>query len=194
MKQKLYLSILIFMSICTCRVKAYPFVSTREVMEFRSSSLGGDMKALGVDIFVGPSCLGFGKGLFLACTDRNMKSIKIPAGTKICRYAKGVFDMRIMGDKVVDYGMYNLAKRVLYKNEILTLKEALMNNDNSLLGHFVQVDGSTGLPTEVRPVTHSFFHSFILSFFLSFFHSFILYSSLIYMTKFNPIRIQHIQR
>ena len=156
-KIQLYLVCFIVLLNTLQRLGAYPFVSTREAMEYRSSSLGGEMRKIGVDIFIGPSCLGFGKGLFLACAERN-KPVQIPAGTIICKYAKGIFDMRIMGDKVIDYGMYNLEKRVMYEGQVLTLRDALMQNENALLGHFVQVDGTTSILKDVRPVIFFFLY------------------------------------
>ena len=174
--------------------EAYPFLSRRDAMDYRSSSLGGDMNMLGVDIFVGPSCMGFGKGLFLACAERN-KSIKVPACSKICKYAKGFFDMRVMGDKVIDYGMYNLDKKVMYKNEVSSLIKVLMQNDNNLLGHFVQADSTSGMPTEVRPVdsclttSFPFMHHDLMKFSIK---SKYLHLCLISMIKFT--RIQDIQK
>eukprot|EP01031_Cornospumella_fuschlensis_P030267 gene30267-36576_t len=88
-------------------------------------AIGWGLDELGVDLFVGPSVVADGMGLFLALQSDVEEAI-IPAHTVICGYAKGVFSKEAsMGDKDVGFEFSNTSVWVVYNKQILPLQEVI---------------------------------------------------------------------
>jgi hypothetical protein len=115
-----------------------------------------DIKDNGVQITIGQSPTGYGKGLFLSVSGE--ENVTLPDGSLVCDYGKGEFTVgksieQIQSDKVVAYSFDNLKTGVVFEKKFMPLLAAIdiveqrvnnasANNDfqlaDAVLGHTIR--------------------------------------------------------
>jgi hypothetical protein len=109
----------------------------------------------GLKLCVGPSGLGFGLGLFIACDE---ESIRVPSNALLCGYAEGHLDMRTIGDKCVQFTIDSLDTLIYYNNKVTTVKQAVLEDgscdrplfSDRIHGHVLTFDSNNKV-TGIKP-------------------------------------------
>ncbi len=100
---------------------------------------------IGIQVMVGQSLIGAGRGLFLSILDE-VEKVTLPAGTPICGYSKGEFTDEADGDKAVAYAFNTPIIGVLFEKELMPLLDAIsiieqrINNATSTISAFKSIN------------------------------------------------------
>eukprot|EP00596_Hydrurales_sp_CCMP1899_P004199 CAMPEP_0119034944 /NCGR_PEP_ID=MMETSP1177-20130426/1954_1 /TAXON_ID=2985 /ORGANISM="Ochromonas sp, Strain CCMP1899" /LENGTH=253 /DNA_ID=CAMNT_0006992783 /DNA_START=249 /DNA_END=1010 /DNA_ORIENTATION=+ len=85
---------------------------------------GCSIENLGLQVMIGPSLMGAGRGLFLSIAG-DVEKVILPAGTPICGYSKGKFTKEADGDKSVAYMFSNPYTGVIFEKTLMPLLDAV---------------------------------------------------------------------
>lgn len=94
-------------------------LSTANEMEF-----GFELEELGLNVMVGKSRVGEGRGLFLGLSDEAEQTY-IEKGTILCGYSKGSFEKAAVDDKTVGCYFSDVTTNVIYEKKIMPLYNAI---------------------------------------------------------------------
>eukprot|EP00960_Hanusia_phi_P037782 753111-Hanusia_phi.AAC.3 len=101
-----------------------PYVGPSEVQD--KMKFGCFVQDLGIEIFVGPSKVCHGMGLYVAvAASEHVAQVTLPAGTLISGYSKeGSWSVASQGDKAVAYAFDRPDTLVVYERELMSLIDA----------------------------------------------------------------------
>jgi len=147
------------MSMSQPEVYTGPFLSPI-ISESEELTAGINLAELGIDLFIGPSAVSPGLGLFVRCSE-GIDSVTLPECTLLCGYAKsGSFGTKDLGDKTVGFSLRDGDTAVFYDKQLMTIGDALQKaaverGDGScgLAGHDILLENEKVqiLPTAAAP-------------------------------------------
>ena len=105
---------------------------------------------VGINVMVGPSLIGDGRGLFLNIIEESVDEVLLPRGTPVCGYNKGVFKDEAIGDKAVAYLFTSPYNGVIFQKKLMPLLDAVTiaqdlikeNNDDNNNNKITDKDSS----------------------------------------------------
>lgn len=109
-----------------------PFLPPYEgpVVSMEEMESGWSLEELGINVMVGPSASGLGRGLFLNLQSEVGETF-LPQGTVLCGYSKGHFQGSAEGDKTVAYQFTDIRIPVVYDKRFMHLYEAIEEISNT---------------------------------------------------------------
>lgn len=85
-------------------------------------------KITGLQVMIGPSMVGAGKGLFLCISDE-VDEVLLPHGALICDYCKGgqfsAVDVAFQNDKSVEFGFDTVMSGIVFQTRLMPLLAAI---------------------------------------------------------------------
>eukprot|EP01039_Chlorochromonas_danica_P000553 gene553-594_t len=109
-----------------------PFLAPYDgpVVSIEEMESGWSLEELGINVMVGPSASGLGKGLFVNLQSEVGETF-LPQGTILCGYSKGHFQGNANGDKTVAYQFTDIRIPVVYDKRFMHLYEAIEEISNT---------------------------------------------------------------
>jgi hypothetical protein len=124
-----------------CIVQQYDGpISLVDVME-----AGWGLEEFGINLMVGPSVYGEGRGLFMSL-EEGVEKVTLPQGSILCGYSRGSFFNVANGDKTVGYQFCDPLSWVLYEKKLMHVYDAIQqisekvsDLNHAVAGHLVQI-------------------------------------------------------
>jgi hypothetical protein len=118
-------------------------LSTIDEIEF-----GFEIEELGLNLMMGKSRVGEGRGLFLGLGN-DVENSFIEKGTVLCGYSKGTFETAAASDKTVGCYFSDISTNVIFEKQIMPLYDAIFaisgkvsDLSRALVGHTLQYEST----------------------------------------------------
>lgn len=115
-----------------------------------SMETGFSLEELGLELMVGKSKVGEGRGLFISVAEDVEEAI-LPQGTVLCGYSKGTFAKEAADDKTVGFLLGDLNTVVIFNKQLLPLVEVIEANGPQVQNLTTIVQGHLLFKNESEP-------------------------------------------